>query len=44
MRGALQNQLERPKILIMYVAVHPTAVSENYSSLRVQQQKITDSL
>ena len=28
----LQNQREYPKILIKYVAVHPTDVSENYSS------------
>ena len=32
MKGGLQNQREHPKILIKYEAVHPTAVSENYSS------------
>ena len=31
-RGGLQNQRERPKILIKYVVVHPTAVFENYFS------------
>ena len=30
--GVLQNQREHHKILIKYVAVHPTAVPENYSS------------
>ena len=32
MREVVQNQREHPKILIKYVAVHPTVVSENYSS------------
>ena len=32
MMGGLQNQREHPKIWKKYVAVHPTAVSENNSS------------
>ena len=30
--GVLQNQREHHKILTKYEAVHPTVVSENYSS------------
>ena len=33
--GGLQNQRQHPKIWINYVAVHPTAVPENYSSSRM---------
>ena len=38
--GVLQNQRKRPKILIKYVAVHPTVVSENYSSSGMLKKNI----
>ena len=35
--GGDTNRREHPKILIKYAAVHPTAVSENYSTLGMQK-------